>query len=288
MSRKRLQAVVTKAALSNEDVRNEAISTADSYSWQTANPQFLRTAKNIKLINHYLQSKGTFVNSTYPDLQDAYEFLSREGMLDLDKAELAKQQDYRRGGHDRVLMASGGYHTFHGVLTARDFETLDEMIAAERLAALSKAHATTDEERELENLPIEQLKSLMLEAERGERLEANRLETSKAADAWISLHPEYCDTDRNAGLIRMQLAAQGITEDNATVEDYEIAGNQLREMLTLNKKAVKSQRSAEVKQLAADAISTPGSVFDKTTMEEMEALPLEEIRRRANAVMGRG
>ena len=112
-------------------------------------------------------------------------------------------------------------------------------------------------------------------------------ETKLNADAWISLRPTYRDSTRNANLLMLQIKTNGGT---GTIEDFEIAHRELMasDLLTQNPKAVAKQRQAEVVQRAAAAVAEPGSVFDETSEDEMQTMDMDEIRRRANAVLGRG
>jgi hypothetical protein len=270
MPLQKFASIVNKTALSNSDLQAEALSKADSYSFQVAHPELERTVKNNKLINHWLTSQR-ITHPLYPDLQAAVDALTVENLLDIDGAELAKQQDQR------------GNRTYKGTLTGREFDSLQEMIGIERQAALNKAPEATKDEQAFERLPIEEQKRLLREGERGEQLKVNGLKTWKNGDAWITLHPEYVDSEHNARLIKMQLAANGASDNNASIQDYEVAGKQLIEagLLTLKQTAVTNQHAAEVAQLASQAVKTPGTVFDNTSEEEMYNLPMEELEKRA-------
>jgi hypothetical protein len=270
MNRSEFASVVNRTAMSNTDREADALSKADSWSFQVANPWFLRTEKNTKLVNHWLKTQG-IENPLYPDFAAGVDFLAGQGMLDVDDAEIARQADQR------------GNRTFKGTLTGIEFGTLDEMISQERQAALRQMPEPTKEEIAFNRLPIEQQKAFLREGERGERVEANAPQTRINADAFLTLHPEIVDSERNAHLIKMQLVANGITDNNVSIPDYEKATNQLREsgLLTLNKAALNKQHAAEVARLASEAAQTPGSVFDTTSEEEMYALPMEELRKRA-------
>jgi len=263
LDEKQFAAAVNKAALTNADRQAAAISKADSYSFQIAHPEYRRTDKNNQLVNRWLTLQG-ITNPTYPDFAAAVDALNAEGLLEIDKTAKAPS-------------------TYKSPVTGRTYDSLDSLIAQERHAALNTAPVISDEEREFDNMPFDEFQARIKDAVRGEQLKANGLQTQKNGDAWITLHPEYVDSTHNAHLMKMQLAANGVSDNNASIEDYEIAAQQLRDagLLTLSKPALAKQHAAEVRRLATEAINTPGTVFDNTTKEEMYDLPLEEVRRRA-------
>jgi hypothetical protein len=267
----KLTTLVNKSALNNSDLHNEAIRRADSYSFSTAHPELLQTAKNIKLINHWLQTRG-ISQPAYADFDAA--FTALEGLLELDAGELARDKNAHR--------------TFRGVLTGQTFDSVDDLIVAERQAALHNLRPgdASPEELALDQLPLEQVQLLLREGARQEQRKPKLVETRLNGDAWFSLNPWYVDNDHNAHLMKMQLAANGFAEDTTTVEQFEKCAKQLREsdLLTLNKRAVAKERVAEVAQRASESVKQQGTVFDDTSEEDMYNLPLEELKRRANGI----
>ncbi len=263
--------VVNKASLNNNDLQNEAMRKADNYSFLTANPQLKNSAKNIRLINHWLTSRG-IANPLYHDFQGAYDALAAQGLLDIDTTKKAPR-------------------TFKGMFSAQTFDDLDTFIAQERAASLRQVTQRTPEELALENAPPEKVLEMLREGERQEQLKVKLVEVGKNGDAWLTLHPEFMDTPRNGHLIAMQLRTNNVAEGSATIQDLEIAYKQLRKsgLLSLDKDVLLEQETEAVKQRAARAVATPGSIWDKTTEEQMydENLPLEEVRRRANEVLSR-
>ena len=270
MEIEKLDTLVNKAALSNQDQQAEALRKADSYAFQVAHPEFLRTANNTRLINHLLQTWG-ITNPTYPDFDRAYEFLKDSPLLDIDKAELARQQDDKQP------------RTFTGVFTKRTFDSLDDLISNERLAALQQVPQVSPEEIALDGLPIEEVQTILRAGERAGQQKVNAKQSQQNANVWLTLHPEFSDSKHNAELMKLQLASNGVLENVATVADYELAYKQLRVsgLLALDKKEVRKQQAEELQQRAAQVVKTPGSVFDQTTEEEMYNLPMEELERRA-------
>jgi hypothetical protein len=250
-------AVVNREALSNADKQAEALSQADSYSFQVAHPEFRQTDKNIRLVNHWLTSQG-ITNPLFPDMAAAVDALTAEGLLDIDKTAKAPS-------------------TFKGALTGQVYDSLDSMIAQERKASLSRVPAQTDEEIAFENMPVEEMQARIKGAMHQEQLKANGLQTQKQADAWVTLNPWFVDSQHNARLIKMQLAANGASDNNASIADFDTAAAQLRDsgLLTVNKTAVAKQHATEVAQIA--------DAHKEIAFDEAEAydLPLEEVRRRA-------
>jgi hypothetical protein len=253
---------VNRAAQTNADVAAAAITRADSYSWQIAHPEFLRTAENNRLINHWLDTKG-ITDPTYPDFDAAFEHYKDSGLLDLDAAEMARDKNTPR--------------TYYGVFTKQKFGSIDDLIAMERQAALAQI-TVSDEEAALEKMPIEQAQALLKEAERQAQHQARIPEIQANGDAWLLLHKEFVDDERNARLMEKQLAANGVTIP--TIADYEKAAQQLRAsgLLKLNKTELNKQHAAELQRRANEASAV---LFDKTTEAEMYNLPLDELERRA-------
>lgn len=262
--------VVANAAKGNADKQSEMLTKADSYSFQVAHPEFQRTANNTRLINNWLDTKG-ITNPLFPDFDAAYEDLKTSGLLDIDAAAAARLKD-------RPLK------TFVGAFSKATFDSVDALIANERIAAQQQVTPLSDAEQTLEKLPIEQVQTLLREGERAEQQRVNAGHSQLNADAWLTLHKEYVDCASNARLIVMQLKSNGVSERAANVEDYEIAAKQLRQsgLLKLNSKQVREQHAAEVQRIASEAVNTPGNIFDKTSESEMYNLPLEELRRRAS------
>lgn len=257
--------LVNKASrrVNNTDRRNDTITTADSYSFQIAYPEYLRTENNKRIIDHYLATKG-ITCPTFPDFLEAVEHYKDSGVLDIDAAELARD---KRG------------RTYVGVYSKQRFHSVDDLIAAERVAALTQVKPS-DEVDELEKLPPEEACALIKEAERQTQQQANSAAIQASADAWLILNKGvWVDDTRNAHLMERQLKINGVT--NATPADFQKASQQLLDsgLVRVNQAAVDRQHARDVQQLATEAAA---AVFDKTTEAQAEQLPLDELRRRAN------
>ncbi len=273
----KFNSIVNTSAKTNQERQADAIAKADSGSFQVANTWYVRSTANERLVNHWLKSSG-ITQPMFADFMAACEALIDAGALEVDEAAFAQFKD------------GNGPRTFKGALTGRIYDSLDGLIANEREAAASQVNITP-EDAAFDDLPIEEAQALLKEAQHITEQEALRPETDANASAWISLHPEYRDDDRNGKLLLAQLRLNGVINRVVTVEDYEIAARQLIDagMVRLNPAQVKKQQAQDIKQRAERAVNTPGSVFDKTSEEEMYTLPLDEVRRRAEGnYSGRG
>lgn len=264
MTAEKLDAAVQRASVNNQQREAAALSKADSYSFQIAHPEFLRTAENTRLINHWLQTQG-IANPLYADFEAAYNALS--DVLTIDQAEIAKQQDRKTA------------LTFKGVLTKRTYTSLEDLIANERQAALQQIPQPTPDETLIEKLPIEEAQALLRAGERAGQQRANILKTKENADAWLLANPWWVDNDKNAHLMVVQLRANGVAEGAASIADYQKAAQQLRDsgLLTLNRKVVEKQHAKELQARATEVVNNLS--FDET---EAYRLPLDEVRRRAS------
>ena len=258
--------VASKAArrVNNTDRNNDTITIADSYSFQRVHPEYLPTANNKRIIDHWLTTKG-ITCPTFPDFLEAFEHYKDAGVLDIDAAELARD---KRG------------RTYTGFFSKQKFHSVDDLIQAERHAALTQVTPISDEEAAFDNLPAEEACALLKEAEQASQRQVNSSAIQDAADAWLMLNKGvWVDDTRNARLMERQLKINGVT--NATPADFEKASKQLREsgLVKVNQAAVDRQHAREVQQLAEQAAA---SINDQTSEAEMEQLPLDELRRRAN------
>ena len=135
----------------------------------------------------------------------------------------------------------------------------------------------SQEEIELEKVPLNQLKDIAKGRERAEQHKVDGAKTQRAGDAWVLTRPEYRDTQINAKLMRQQLATNGVLESAATISDYETAYHQLRAsgLLSLNQVALNKQHQETLRQEAAEALKP------EPTEEEMYAMPMAELEKRA-------
>jgi len=271
ISLEQFDGVVKKATLSNQDRQADAISKADSYSFQVANPWFKRTASNTKLVNHWLTSKG-INDPTFPDFIEATSVLANTGLLDIDEAAYASHLD------------NNGPKQFKGALTGRTYESLDALIAQERQAAIEQlgAEKQSDLERAFDHLPLEDAQALLRDAEKRSQSLADGKISQQNADAWLTLNPTWRDDEANAKLMREQLILNGVT-GVVTINDYQIAERQLvaAGLVRQNPAALRKQQAQEVLDRAEHAVKN-SAAFDTTSEDAMYELPLDEVRRRAN------
>jgi hypothetical protein len=264
--------VVKNASITNEQRIANAVSSADSQAFWQANPWLKNTAANKKIIDRFLKAKGLFENTTYPDLVDVTTELASTGLLDVDEAAYAQHLD------------GNGPKKFKGHYTGREFTELESLIAQERDAAIKALSRDTqsDFENVFERLPIEDAQQLLRDAEKQTIANENAKISQTNADSWLSLHPEWKDSTINGKLMLAQMRLNGFVPPY-TIEQYEICERQLvaDNAVQLIPAQVQKQQAQAVLDRAKRAVETPGSVFDKTTEEEMYALPLDEVRRRA-------
>ena len=197
-------------------------------------------------------------------------------MLEIDKAEIAKQQDHP-------------LTSFKG-LTGKTYDNLDALIANNRKFALEHMPAPTEGEKAFENIPQDQVLTMLKQGERNEQCKANLSKTVRAIDVWAATRPEFIASERNVRLLWQQMSVNGVREDEATPEDFEVAYRELAPsgLFSLNKQSVAKQHRDELRHLAADAVAEGGSVWDESTEIDMETMDLTELRNRANKVLARG
>lgn len=264
LSLEKFKAVVNKAGISNSDASYDAIRKADIVSFWTANTWLRDTEKNVRLINHYLDSKG-ITHQTFPDFQMAADALAAEGVLDVHGAEFASYQDGVRPSK------------YRNPITGQTYDSLDALIANGHNDALHTVPQRSKEEIDFDALPLEEVQALCKAAVQAEEAAQNAPQNQLNADAFLTNHREIFDNEHNARMISMQLKADGVT-GVVTQAQYEHATEQLNAsgLLTLNKNVLAKQRAAEVQRTAAE------HVVENLSEEDMENLPLDELRKRAN------
>jgi len=139
-------------------------------------------------------------------------------------------------------------------------------------------YESTDNEPELS---AEQVKAAYNAAVREDQAAQDKLETQKNADAFIEVHKEFIDNTANAHLLLNQMNTM-FGEGLHTIEHFEQAYEYLRtktNFLKLDAKEVEKQRSAAARQRYADARAVEANRITNLSEAELEALPLEEIRR---------
>jgi hypothetical protein len=268
-----MDGIVENAAVSNQERTAAAISKADYHSFLRANSWYKPTIANNKVVNRWLLSKG-LPHPMYAEISDATTELAQAGLLgDVDEAAFAQHLD------------NATPKKFTGTFTKREYTDLDTMLLQERQAVIEQqgAEKQTDIERAFAALPLEDQQKMLTESLNTHQAKADGVITQQNADAWVSITPEYRDDEKNARLLTLTLKRMGVT-GVATIEQLEIANRQLvaSGLLRQNPKALEKQQQQEILDRGKRAVETPGGPWDTTTEEEMENLPLEEIRRRAD------
>jgi hypothetical protein len=272
ISLEQFDGLVKRASTSNQEREADAIRIADGHTFLAANAfWFKNTASNRKLVDNWLNSHG-ITNSTYPDVIEATEALAKAGLLDVDEAGFAQYLD----GHRATKFKSS--------LTGKTYDSFDSLLLQDRDFQIKKSTAEqpTDLQCAFDHLPADDAKALLNDAMRKHQAIADGKISQQNADSWLTLNPTWRDDETNAKLMREQLILNGVT-GVVTVNDYQIAERQLvaAGLVRQNPAALRQQAAQEVLDRAERAVKT-SAAFDKTTEEEAYALPLDEVRRRAN------
>jgi hypothetical protein len=264
--------IIEKIALSNEDRHAAAVEKADSYSFQVSNPWFKSTDANIQALNKWLTSKGIRY-STYPEIAEAAEELASAGLVSVDDAAYASHLD-------GVMPTK-----FRGAITQRDYDSLDGLISNERAASIRMlgTEKKTDQELAVEQLSAEDIRQMIRKGEKQHQAIADGKVSTANADAWIVLHPEFRDDTANGKRLALQLHLNGVVNRPIEISDYELAHRQLLAQgeVRQNPAQLRKQEAQAVLDRAQAATNEPGSVFDNTSIEEMESMSMDELRKRA-------
>jgi|SRR5579864_2349337 len=132
-----------------------------------------------------------------------------------------------------------------------------------------------------ENLTAEQIRAAHTLALREDKANQDRLETQKNADAFVAEHPEWIDNQANSQLLVNQ-AKTMFGDGLLTVDNFESAYRYLREhtnFLALNKTVLAAQQKQASKQRYAAQRAAEANHITNLSEAQLEALPLEEIRR---------
>jgi hypothetical protein len=273
ISLEQIDGIVSKAAMSNQERTAAATSKADYHSFLRANSWYRPTVANNKVVNRLLLSKG-LTHPMYAEINEVATEAANAGLLDeVDGAALAQSLD------------GNGPKKFTGTFTKREYTDLDTMLVQERHEVIQQqgAEKQSDIEQAFDKLPADEAKQVINAALKQHQANADGVISSQNSDSWLSLHPEFRDDEQNAKLLAAQMRKNGVVGRFFTIEDHEIANRQLvaAGLIRQNPKALRKQQDAEVVERAQHALKN-SAAFDTTTEEEMEALPLDEVRRRAN------
>jgi hypothetical protein len=167
---------------------------------------------------------------------------------------------------------------FIGQLTGKQYDTFEHMLYEERKEAMRRAKP--DEiEREFADVPPEKLKAICTAAqmETEGRFE-DRARSNADVTIWLNQHPEYVNNDFNKKLMEHQMGVK-----NPNFQELEVAYQQLRgsNLLQLDQAELVKQEAKSGKERAKQIRMTP------YTEEELEAMPLDQLRSVCNGAMGR-
>jgi hypothetical protein len=128
-----------------------------------------------------------------------------------------------------------------------------------------------------ENWPADKIRAAAEMFQREDTVRHNQQQSGINADAFLTMHPEIYDTQRNAELFKHELHRM-FGESLLTVNEYEAAYESLRasNLLSLNKTEVEKQRKAADKaRYAAQKAQTV-----TPSEQDLYDMPLDELRRR--------
>jgi hypothetical protein len=165
---------------------------------------------------------------------------------------------------------------FYGRLTGKTYETVEAMRHHERLEAMRR-NVPTDEEAAFEAMPAEKLRGFIERAMQSDQEKTDLMMSGIDLQTFFELHPEYVDCQANTSPMVSFVRARGIKAP--TLSDLEEAYAALRAsgLLQLNQAVLQKQRKGEIADRAKE-IEAQRTLPDE---EELYALPLDEIRRRA-------
>jgi hypothetical protein len=132
-----------------------------------------------------------------------------------------------------------------------------------------------------DNISAETVKAVHEAALREDRATQDSAENKKTADGFVACHPEYVDNYANAQLLLNQMNTM-FGPGLHTADHHEAAYEYLRnntDFLKLDKTVVAAQQKQAVKQRYADSRAAEAKRITNLSEAELEALPLEEIRR---------
>lgn len=164
-----------------------------------------------------------------------------------------------------------------GQLTGKQYETFEAMIYEERKEAMRRA-APLERGREYADVSREKLRAILndaqIEAEGGTE---DRARAVADATLFLNQHPEYINNDHNKKLMLHQVGRA-----NPTFQELEVAYKELRaaDLLQLDRAEVVKQEAKAGKERAKQIRTTP------YTEEELEAMPLDQLRSICNGGSG--
>lgn len=174
--------------------------------------------------------------------------------------------------------------TFYGKLTKRNYESLAEMEHFETRERM-RLDEPTEGEKALYAMPIEQFRALCDEAAKSDAEKQDRASCQTAMETWVELHPEFDNStspnNANGKVMAHYLRSRGIQWP--TMHQLEDAYDSLRAagLLRLKPDVLAQQHQNSIRK-RADDIESQGGIrsYGQLSEEELEAMPLEEIRRR--------
>ncbi len=200
---------------------------------------------------------------------------------------MVREQTRQRQQSTRQSATPDGYY---GPLTGKYYDSLEAMHHYETREAMHRNVDPT--EILLEGLTTDQIAALDKRARQGEQAQLDRSASFVDTATFLELHPEFADCDANSEELKRWLYARGqwnpegtrfptLRELEDAFKNLKAAGVLKLNQAELNRQA-KEQAQERARQIrarggvAAVAANTPTESDD-----ELETMPLEEIRRKA-------
>ena len=169
---------------------------------------------------------------------------------------------------------------YHGKVTGVDYASFEQMLEAERLEIMRRSGP--DGKRDLNSLSPSEIRDFINDEAMSNQERSARAHSQACADGFAQTHPEYVDNKRNAETMKHACALLGIVNPNLNQMEEVYGRCKAEGLLELNQKVLNEQYALSTRTYAEDLKAANAM----PTEEELYALPLEEIRRRAGGGVG--
>jgi hypothetical protein len=200
--------------------------------------------------------------------------------------QMVREQVRQRRENTRASAMPDGYY---GPLTGKYYDSLEAMHHYELREAQHRGVDPT--EMLLEGLTTDQIAALDKRARQGDQVQVDRNASSVDTATFLALHPEMIDCDANSEELKRWLYARGQWNPEGTrfptLRELETAFESLKAagVLKLNQaeltRQAKEQAQERARQIRArGGVAAAAANIPTESEEELELMPLEEIRRR--------
>ena len=200
---------------------------------------------------------------------------------------MVREQVRQRQESTRQSATPDGYY---GPLTGKYYDSVEAMHHYETREAMHRNLDPT--EILLEGLTTEQIAALDKRARQTEQVKLDHATSGVNTATFLELHPEYVDCDHNSEEMKRCLYARGHWNPEGTkwptLPQWESAFESLKAVgvLKLNQAELQRQAKGDAQERARQIQARGGVAAAAANMpteseEELETMPLEEVRRRA-------